>query len=52
MNVNEIPKSYKEWHIDHGPVLWWTFPIVEPPYCGTPLDKDWTIGESLRLYCL
>lgn len=30
-----------EWHEDKGDVLWWSFPIEEPPYCGTPLDADW-----------
>ncbi|MBY3621269.1 hypothetical protein HGO21_17095 [Acinetobacter sp. CUI P1] len=30
-----------EWHEGLGDVLWWTFPIEEPPYCGTPLDADW-----------
>lgn len=35
------PKSLEEWHEDIGPVLWWRFPIEEPPYCGTPLDSDW-----------
>ncbi len=30
-----------EWHEDYGDVLWWTFPIEEPPYCGSPLDSDW-----------
>ena len=30
-----------EWHEDMGPVLWWKFPIEEPPYCGSPLDTDW-----------
>ncbi|MBS6069797.1 MAG: hypothetical protein KIB10_10335, partial [Enterococcus avium] len=27
-------------HEDIGPVLWWDFPVEEPPYCGTPLDDD------------
>lgn len=26
-----------EWNEDDGNVLWWKFPIVEPPYVGTPL---------------
>lgn len=30
-----------EWHDDIGNVLWWKFPIDEPPYCGTPLDIEW-----------
>lgn len=29
-----------DWHDDDGPVLWWRFPIEEPPYCGTPYDFD------------
>lgn len=33
-----------DWHEDQGPVLWWRFPIEEPPYCGTPLDSEWTDG--------
>lgn len=34
-------KPLEEWHEDDGPVLWWTLPIVEPPYAGTPLDSGW-----------
>lgn len=30
-----------EWDERDGPVLWWRFPVVEPPYVGTPLDDDW-----------
>ena len=30
-----------EWHEDDGVVLWWRFPIVEPPYVGSPLCSDW-----------
>lgn len=29
-----------EWHEDYGHALWWYFPVVEPPYCGSPLDDD------------
>jgi hypothetical protein len=29
-----------DWHEDVGPVLWWKFPVTEPPYCGTPLSAD------------
>lgn len=35
-----IPKPVEEWHEDVGECLWWHFPIVEPPYCGIPLDID------------
>lgn len=27
------------WNEDVGDVLWWNFPVEEPPYCGTPLDE-------------
>ena len=30
-----------EWCEDIGCVLWWKFPVDEPPYCGSPLDTDW-----------
>lgn len=29
----------EKWHEDIGPILWWNFPVEEPPYCGTPLDE-------------
>ena len=32
----------EEWHEDIGDVLWWKFPIEEPPYVGSPLDCAWT----------
>lgn len=31
-------KPIDEWHEDLGDVLWWKFPVDEPPYVGTPLD--------------
>lgn len=34
-------KPRETWHEETGSVLWWHFPIEEPPYCGTPLDNDW-----------
>ena len=37
----QIAQIIDEWHEDYGAVLWWKFPIEEPPYCGTPLDGDW-----------
>ncbi len=31
----------EEWsEAEDGVVLWWRFPIAEPPYAGTPLDDD------------
>jgi hypothetical protein len=37
----ERAQPESEWHEDVGPVLWWAFPVQEPPYVGTPLDSDW-----------
>lgn len=37
----ETARPIDEWHEDYGDVLWWTFPIQEPPYCSGPLDADW-----------
>jgi hypothetical protein len=37
----EAAHSLEDWHEDQGPVLWWAFPIAEPPYAGTPLDSSW-----------
>lgn len=33
-----------EWHEDDGNVLWYTLPIVEPPYCGSALDVNFPSG--------
>jgi hypothetical protein len=30
-----------DYHEDLGPVVWWTFPVTEPPYVGTPSDLTW-----------
>ena|SRR5690349_14383375 len=40
-------RPLSEWHEDDGPVLWWKFPIEEPPYVGTP--NDCGISTSVRL---
>lgn len=34
------PEPRESWHEDDGNVLWWAFPITEPPYVGSPLDED------------
>ncbi len=46
------PRPLSEWHEDIGDVLWWRFPIEEPPYVGSPLDMGRNIevivdGQSL-----
>lgn len=35
------PKPGEEWAHEMGDVLWWRFPIIEPPYCGSPNAVDW-----------
>lgn len=30
----------ESWHEDDGAALWWKFPVVEPPYSGSPLSED------------
>ena len=35
------PRPLDEWNEDYGDVLWWKFPIEEPPYVGSPLDEKW-----------
>lgn len=31
----------ERYHEDFGPVLWWRFPVDEPPFVGRPDDSDW-----------
>ena len=40
-------RPFAEWHEDHGSVLWWHFPITEPPYVGSPLDCGFTVGAQI-----
>ena len=42
VTVQECARPLEEWHEDYGDVLWWKFPIEEPPYVGSPLDENWT----------
>lgn len=38
-----------EYHEDMGPVLWWTFPVMEAPYCGTPNDCGFVVEVSVAV---
>lgn len=42
LHPKPIPAS--EYHEDMGPVLWWRFPIEEPPKVTCPLTLDWEDG--------
>ncbi len=33
-------RPHHEWCEKDGPVLWWRFPVVEPPYVGDPREDD------------
>ena len=46
-----ITRPIEEYHEDMGPVLWWKFPIEEPPYVGTPNDLGFTVEADI-LICL
>jgi hypothetical protein len=41
MTIKARPLS--EWSEEDGDVLWWKFPIDEPPYCGSPLDCGFVV---------
>lgn len=38
---NQSAQPLDEWHEDDGDVLWWTWPVVEAPWCGSPICCDW-----------
>ncbi len=46
MSVQARPLS--EWNEETGDVLWWRFPIDEPPYCGSPQDVGRTAEIAFR----
>lgn len=41
VTIRERARPLEEWGEDCGAVLWWKFPIEEPPYAGSPLDATW-----------
>ena len=50
--AKSFAKPFAFWTEEDGPVLWWKFPVVEPPYVGSPIDDDfpeyvthWTVIE-------
>lgn len=40
------PRPLDEWTEEDGPVLWWSFPVCEPPYVGDPLYDDFPDGVT------
>lgn len=45
VKVLEEARPFSEWSEDHGDVLWWKLPIMESPYCGSPLD----LGRGMKV---
>ena len=45
----EHARPFSEWHEDYHDVLWWHFPIMEPPYVGSPLNDDWPFTDLAEL---
>lgn len=43
------PRPIAEYHEDMGPVLWWKFPIEEPPYVGSFGSLGYTVEAELVL---
>jgi hypothetical protein len=46
----ERARPLDEWHDDMGDVLWWKFPVTEPPYCGSPLSLGHTVEVHADRY--
>lgn len=46
MKANPL-RDYEE---KMGAVLWWSFPVMEPPYCGSPLDCGHTVEVSVKAF--
>lgn len=36
--VGIVARPAEEWHEDYGDALWWSFPVEEPPYRGSPIS--------------
>ena len=41
------PRHIDEWHEDMGDVRWWSYPITEAPYVGSPLDCPQTVAAEI-----
>jgi hypothetical protein len=42
-----LARPISEYHEDMGDVLWWKFPIEEPPYVGSPNDIGFTVQVNM-----
>lgn len=41
LSSGKFARPLSEWREDDGAVLWWTSPVNEPPWAGSPIDTDW-----------
>jgi hypothetical protein len=46
VNRLHTPQPLSSWHEEIGNVLWWSYPICEPPFSGEPYDSDWPFDEN------
>lgn len=44
-----IARPLAEYHEGMGDVLWWKFPITEPPYVGTPNDLGFDVRVDVEI---
>lgn len=44
----ERTRTLAEWTEEDGPVLWWKFPVTEPPYVGTPNDSGQVVDVTIK----
>ncbi len=43
----DVARRFSEWSEECGDVLWWRFPVQEPPYLGSPLDLGFNVCAKL-----
>lgn len=49
-SAQAVARPASEYDPSMGPVLWWKFPITEPPYVGAPDDCGMTVEVDIRHY--
>jgi hypothetical protein len=49
MTAKPSARPISEYHEDMGSVLWWKFPVTEPPYVGGPTDLGHTVEAEMIL---
>lgn len=49
--VGIVARPAEEWHEDYGDALWWSFPIEEPPYVGSPISYNPDGSPTVPAHC-